>query len=202
MFTTDNIHGSRSDRRRSQTGSHRLLRRRRQLFVLVGRYRLFQRNGCHSCNHAAIGFGRNAGGACCTEHEYRALLLCRPDVECVSCQACIRSRSRDGCICFYRRWRLVHVVKNSTRINPSFRDNLVFSQVDGGFFTPGTAYYVRVSAINSAGTSEAQEAETKDLCGEVDQACSPRAPPPPPVDAKVPLTPCSKCQCDARTLNV
>lgn len=103
---------------------------------------------------------------------------------------------------FNIRWRLVHVVENPTRINPSFRANLVFSQVDGGFFTPGTAYYVRVSAINSAGTSEAQEAETKDLCGEVDQACSPRAPPPPPVDAKVPLTHCSKWQCDARTLNV
>ena len=92
-----------------------------------------------------------------------------------------------------QRWLhffFVHIVAfssmwaNSTRTN-FLRNIPAFCQVDGGFFTPGTAYYVRVSAINSVGTSEAQEAETEDSCGEVEQACSPRAPPPPPVDAKV-----------------
>lgn len=59
-------------------------------------------------------------------------------------------------------------------------------QVDGGFLSPGTAYHVRVSAINAAGASEDQEAEVQDNCGDVVDACTPRAPPPPPVDAKVP----------------
>lgn len=58
-------------------------------------------------------------------------------------------------------------------------------KVDGGFLYPGTPYYVRVSSINSVGVGEAQEAETQEDCGDVDAACSPRAPPSPPVDAKV-----------------
>lgn len=76
LFAADNIRGSSSDRRHPHTGSHRLLRRRRQLLVLVGRYRLFQRNGCHSCNHAAIGVGLNTGGAC--HIQYVCCALCRP----------------------------------------------------------------------------------------------------------------------------
>lgn len=58
-------------------------------------------------------------------------------------------------------------------------------QIDGGFLSPGTPYYVQVSAINSVGVSEAQQAETEVDCGDVDEACAPRAPPPPPTDAKV-----------------
>lgn len=61
----------------------------------------------------------------------------------------------------------------------------VATQIDGGFLSPGTAYFTRISAINSVGVGEAQESESQDDCGGVEGACAPRAPPPPPVDAKV-----------------
>ncbi|CAN0414307.1 unnamed protein product, partial [Scytosiphon promiscuus] len=57
--------------------------------------------------------------------------------------------------------------------------------IDGGFLSPGTPYYVRVSAVNDIGVSEAQSSEAQGGCGNVEEACAPRAPPPPPVAAKV-----------------
>lgn len=62
------------------------------------------------------------------------------------------------------------------------------TQIDGGFLSPGTPYYLRISAINSVGVGEALEADTEDTCGDVVDACSPRAPPPPPTAAKVSTT--------------
>ncbi|CAM9560272.1 unnamed protein product, partial [Sphacelaria rigidula] len=59
------------------------------------------------------------------------------------------------------------------------------TQIDGGFLSPGTPYYLRLSAINSVGVGAALGADTEDTCGDVVDACSPRAPPPPPTAAKV-----------------
>ncbi|CAM9431342.1 unnamed protein product, partial [Hapterophycus canaliculatus] len=56
---------------------------------------------------------------------------------------------------------------------------------NGGFLSPGTPYFVRVSAMNSVGVGEAQSSETQEGCGSIEGACAPRAPPPPPTAAKV-----------------